>query len=181
MEKYYLIIDIEATCWSDRNQHRGESEIIEIGYALLSPDKTLVMNEGLFVRPQRNPILSEFCKTLTSIKQEDVESAPTFIDTMEILHQRVCAQTDSSIEDCLFVSWGDYDRNQFKRDCDFHRYPYPFGEHFNIKNAFASKYNTGRIGMDEALKFLNFKLMGTHHRGKDDALNISRIFLEYLG
>ena len=32
----YLIVDLEATCWKSREEHRSENEIIEIGSVVVS-------------------------------------------------------------------------------------------------------------------------------------------------
>ena len=58
----YLIIDLEATCWERGAGHYGENEIIEIGATVIGDDYEIVKEIQQFVRPVRNPILSEFCK-----------------------------------------------------------------------------------------------------------------------
>lgn len=178
----YLIIDVEATCWEkgfSKDGKGNQHEIIEIGLAILSPDKVLLHNEGWFVRPILHPELSEFCKTLTSISQSDVDTAQKFPEVMRQVEGMITEVTGQSIKECLFVSWGDYDRNQFESDCTLHTYPYPFGNHFNLKRDFMNKYSLKRAGVKRALEKLNLSFQGTHHRGVDDAMNISRIFREY--
>jgi len=71
----YLIIDLEATCWERNEGHYGENEIIEMGAIVVDDDYEIIGEIQRFARPVRNPILSEFCKKLTSIKQSDVDSA----------------------------------------------------------------------------------------------------------
>ena len=81
-----------------------------------------------------------------------------------------------------WASYGDYDRRQFERQCNEQNIPYPFGPtHLNVKNLFAIVYNLKReIGMDAALKHLELDIIGTHHRGHDDAQNIARIVSSLL-
>ena len=76
-----------------------------------------------------------------------------------------------------WLSYGDYDRNQFQKDCRAANVPYPFGDsHINIKRLAAMLYGWGEeVGMPEALKRLNIKHEGIHHRGGDDARNIAAI------
>jgi inhibitor of KinA sporulation pathway (predicted exonuclease) len=38
----------------------------------------------------------------------------------------------------------------------------------------------GQTALDEALKRFNLTLEGTHHRGKDDAYNIAKIYAAHL-
>jgi hypothetical protein len=77
--KYYLVIDLEATCDAERPMPRNETEIIEIG-ALLCDGQTLCPEAEFqtFVRPVRHPRLTPFCVELTTIRQSDVDGAPTF-------------------------------------------------------------------------------------------------------
>ena len=70
----YIIVDLEATCWENRSD--GKNEIIEIGAVKVNDDQEIVSEYQQFVKPLKNPILSEFCKELTSIQQTDVENAP---------------------------------------------------------------------------------------------------------
>ena len=54
-------------------------ETIEIGAVLVDNVRVEVVDElDLFVRPVRHPALSDFCKDLTSIRQEDVDAADPF-------------------------------------------------------------------------------------------------------
>lgn len=56
-----------------------QMETIEIGLVLIDLETLEVVDEfQRFVRPQINPILTDFCKELTSIHQTDVDSAATY-------------------------------------------------------------------------------------------------------
>jgi len=169
----YLIVDVEATCWEREDIRQQESEIIEIGAVLFDAEKRKSVREfQSFIRPVRNPVLSDFCKQLTSIKQGDVDSAPVFQDVINTLKEQILYQYDY-----FFASWGEYDRKQFIRDCEYHHIEYPFGEdHLNLKKLFAKKYSRKPCGMTIALDMLNISMEGIHHRGIDDARNITKIF-----
>lgn len=168
----YLVIDVEATCWQGIPGKMKESEIIEIGAVLYDHDQAAVLTEfQSFVKPIRNPILSEFCISLTSITQEEVDNAPEFPEAMGQLQDRILNHYIP-----IFASWGEYDREQFERDCAYHHLPYPFGDqHLNVKRRFAEKHNRKPCGMKHALRMLGMDIEGTHHRGIDDARNIVRI------
>lgn len=179
----FLIIDLEATCWQgpESEAHVNENEIIEIGLAIVSSTNVLVWRGGWFVRPVVNPILSEFCKQLTSISQTDVDSA----DPLKVVLSRLAAQVQEStgvpVHECVFVSWGNYDRNQFKRDCARLEVDCPFGPHVNLKQEFLKKHHLKRAGVPTALGVVDLSFEGTHHRGADDAVNIARIFIRDFG
>lgn len=172
-EDYYLIIDLEATC-TDRDEFpRDEMEIIEIGALVMDSRAFEVKSEfQSFVRPVRNPRLTEFCASLTSITQQQVDEAPPFTDVMAEMVRWM-----APFDDLLFCSWGDYDRKQFEKDCHFHGVAYPFGErHLNVKAAFSAAMNQRRrFGLSRALGRLGLKFAGTPHRGIDDARNIARV------
>ena len=82
----------------------------------------------------------------------------------------------------LFASFGDYDAQQFERNCAAFGISYPFGPtHLNVKNLAAVAYGWSReVGMSEALKRAGLPLEGTHHRGGDDAWNIAGLLCQLL-
>jgi inhibitor of KinA sporulation pathway (predicted exonuclease) len=172
---YYLIVDLEATCSDDGSIPRHEMEIIEIGAVMLNRKTWEIDSEfQQFIQPVRNPQLTKFCTQLTSIRQEDVDQAPIFIEAISRFKDWIY----SSFNNYIFCSWGDYDKNQFVQDCKFHNVPYPFGtEHINIKKEFSEYLGVSkRFGMAQALEHLGMELIGTHHRGIDDARNIAAIY-----
>jgi inhibitor of KinA sporulation pathway (predicted exonuclease) len=122
----------------------------------------------IFIKPILNPTLTTFCKTLTTITQKDVDEAVGYKEALENFKNWY-----SRYDDFLFCSWGDYDRNQFKLDSALHNVAYPFSEeHLNIKKAFAKVQGVKPCGLDEALNHVGLELVGTHHRGIDDARNM---------
>jgi inhibitor of KinA sporulation pathway (predicted exonuclease) len=181
---HYLVIDLEATC-DDRQAGDGkgavppkEMEIIEIGAVLCDAETLAPVGElQTFVRPVRHPRLTPFCTQLTSIRQADVDGAPRFPEAIDLLRDFVAGRG------ALFCSWGDYDRRQFQQDARFHRVSLPFGDrHLNVKKRFSAELGTEeRFGMAGALRRVGLPLVGTHHRGIDDARNIARLLPWSLG
>jgi inhibitor of KinA sporulation pathway (predicted exonuclease) len=181
---HYLVIDLEATC-DDRQSADGgatvpphEMEIIEIG-AVLADAGTLepVAELQTFIQPVRHPLLTPFCTRLTSITQDDVSNAKGFREAIADLARFIGGR------DALFCSWGDYDRRQFEQDARFHHVKLPFGDrHLNLKKRFSEGLGTThRFGMAAALERVGLPLVGTHHRGIDDARNIARLLPWCLG
>lgn len=173
---YYLVIDMEATCCDQRSFPQGEMEIIEIGAVMADARSLQPIDEfGCFVRPVRNPMLTEFCTELTSITQQQVDGADGFRDVLGRLLEWAAQYPNH-----LFCSWGDYDRKQFARDCSFHRVRPPFDDHLNLKRRFAERMGLRKPeGMRGALRRVGLPLEGTHHRGIDDARNIASL-LPYI-
>ncbi len=129
-----------------------------------------------FVKPEINQELSEFCKNLTSISQENVDNSKSFNQSIREFEQWVL----STSEDIYLGSWGFYDKKQILKECSIKKYSGQvislLDRHISIKHQFSKIKNIKPCRMDAALKMLGIQLEGTHHRGIDDAKNISKIF-----
>jgi inhibitor of KinA sporulation pathway (predicted exonuclease) len=167
-----LIIDLEATC--EENNKTFYNEIIEIGCCLTNGEFKPIDIWWSFVKPTINPKLSVFCQKLTSIEQKQVDNAQTLNYVINNMTSWLMSK-NLDYDKILFCSWGDYDKNQFQRECNRKNVIYPFKNHLNVKNYFAEKFSVKPCGVQKALALLNMKFEGTHHRGKDDAVNIARI------
>ena len=169
---HYLVIDFEATCCDRGSVPRHGMEIIEFGIVMTDAAFRVVDEFQSFVKPVRHPVLTPFCTELTSIRQQDVDSALTFpacVDAFKTWLYRY--------RNFVFCSWGDYDRNQLQQDCDFHRIPNPISApHRNVKRLFSERQGLGKkYGLAEAVARSGLSFTGTHHRGIDDARNIARL------
>lgn len=166
-----LIVDLEATCWENEPPKGQQSEILEIGYALVNLDTGEVeKNAGIIIRPSKSTV-SPFCTSLTTITPE---MASKGVDIDIAIHRMT--NHLGSLKKYPLVSWGDYDvkmlRKTFPRD-------YPFADrHLNLKLVWALvSGHPKEVGMETALKVENIPLDGTHHRGVDDARNIAKLAL----
>ena len=172
----YIVIDLEATCW-DAPTSLARMEIIEIGAVRLASAAGPVVDEfARFVKPVVERELSPFCRELTSIRQEDVDRAETFVQVFPELRAWIGAAPFT------WCSWGAYDLQQLKQDCARHGLPFPveFERHVNLKKVFAKQRRIKSCGMAAALKIAGLPLSGTHHRGIDDARNIAQLAIGIL-
>ena len=172
----YIIVDLEATCWEGRS-NTDRMEIIEIGAVILESSHGPVVEEfSAFVKPVIEPMLSDYCKRLTSISQADIDKADDFKTVFPRFIDWIGAQPFT------LCSWGNYDLKQFRVDCERHNIPLPesFLRHINLKQEFANLKRIKPCGMAKALNILDIKLEGTHHRGIDDARNIAKIAVRIL-
>jgi inhibitor of KinA sporulation pathway (predicted exonuclease) len=171
--KYFLIIDLEATCCDQQSIPRNEMETIEIGAVILDATSLKVVDEfSTFIKPIRHPKLTPFCTSLTSIKQSDVDQAPTYPEAISSFKEWLYQYSEF-----LFCSWGDYDKSQLEQDSSYHNLPFPIGApHLNIKVRFSENQGLKKkFGMAQALSRCKLKLEGVHHRGIDDARNMARM------
>jgi len=178
----YVVVDLEATCWDGRDDRylqvhqRDESQIIEIGAVLVDSETFETINEfSTFVKPTKHTELSEFCHELTSIKQTDVNDAPTFVEA----YKEFIAWT-GDLNEIALCSWGRYDHNQLVRECREHELESPSWTPINIKEEFSAwNYCHGRSkkgrGLGKAIRMLGLSFSGTAHRGIDDARNAARV------
>jgi inhibitor of KinA sporulation pathway (predicted exonuclease) len=165
-----VVVDLETTCWEKRERDRI-MEVIEIGVCLLDISSgEISARQSILIRPVYS-VVSEFCTKLTTLTQEVVETGIGFREACVKLEDEY--QTKKRV----WASYGDFDRHQFERECRLKNIPYPFGSrHINVKSLFAIKHRlTEEIEMDKALALLGLELMGTQHRGVDDAYHVARI------
>jgi inhibitor of KinA sporulation pathway (predicted exonuclease) len=171
-----LVVDVEATCWLGDPPEGQQSEIIEIGIAALDAGSLRIQQcDDILVKPTKSEV-SAYCSELTTLTAEQVARGVTFAEACRVLKKRYQAQ------ECTWASWGDFDRNQFERQCRLQSVAYPFGKtHLNVKNLFALAHGLpGEVGMEEAMEKMELILEGTHHRAHHDAKNIARLLIGLL-
>jgi len=174
--KTLVIFDLEATCWENRALH--VSEIIEIGAVRIEKETGNIIDTfDVFVKPRLNPILSEYCTNLTSIRQQDVDLGYDFVPATFQFNEYLDKYDDEYI-----MSWGYYDKNQLLREstdknADISKLETKLlNKHLNAKNQFAHIMGRKRCGIMKALNILKLDFEGTHHRGIDDCENVARIY-----
>lgn len=174
--KYFIILDLEATCWEGKGTK--PNEIIEIGAVCIDENKNRCGEFATFVKPTVHTQLSAFCTQLTSITQQQVDAAPLFPDALQAFQAWIAGFGDTYV----LCSWGFYDKAQFNGDCLLHKLDTAW-----LKNHISLKHQHGTIcklqrpmGMSGALRYEKLQLEGTHHRGIDDARNIAKIFLKHF-
>lgn len=171
MDTNILVVDIEATCWNDKEEAaKNTSEIIEIGACLLNT-KTLLpgKKDGIFIRPVVSSV-SKFCTELTTITQKQLDDFAVGFD-----YGCNMLEKDFDSKKSIWASYGGYDKTMFEKQCYRMNIAYPFMQHhINVKDMVLLA--TGKsMGMASALKYFGLNLVGTHHRGVDDAYNIANI------
>ena len=185
--RYLYCVDLEATC-----DEVGESEsprplavvpdqmeTIEIGLVVIDLETLEIVDEfQRFVRPQINPLLTDFCKELTSIQQADVDNARTYVEVGQELGAFIAQYPNAA-----WASWGDYYARQLGRDAGFIGCPALLSglPHFNARKWHKGLYDNQPKGLKQTVEAMGLAWQGTYHRGIDDARNVASIVKEMLG
>jgi len=175
------IIDLEATCWEDKEKQWRYSEIIEIGCALIDVQKAeIIDNRSIYVFPtqQVGMPISEYCTKLTGITTNLLmKRGKTLIEAIAELKKHYPTGK-------TWMSWGAYDQNQLLKECKAKSIEFPFrmGYHVNAKNLFGlvRKDKGKSVGLAKAMELFDLKFEGRQHSGKDDAYNIARVVCKLL-
>lgn len=173
---FKLIVDFEATCSKDQEDFpREDMEIIEIGAVIFDENWGERGRYQTFIQPAKHKQLTLFCKELTTIQQENVDSAEPFQVVIPAFQKWV----DETVgrNDYKFYSWGGFDKNILKRQCSELKVQgiTMIKYHSNIKEGFAKYHRVKPMGVGAALKHMRMKFEGTPHRALDDAINIARL------
>lgn len=171
---HWLVIDLEATT-DEGGWPVEEMEIIEIGASLVGADGHERDHFQRFVRPQRRPCLTSFCRELTHISQSDIDGAAA-LPQVWTQFERWLAQHAPRLSG--WSSWGDYDRRQLEQECRQQRLHNPLADvaHLNLKQAFAQARQLRRpVGLHSALQLAGLQFQGQQHRALIDARNTARL------
>lgn len=184
--RYLYCVDLEATCdeFGESESRRplavvpDQMETIEIGLVVIDLETLEVVDEfQRFVRPQINPILTDFCKQLTSIQQADVDGAGIYMEVGQELGAFIAQYPNAA-----WASWGDYDARQLTRDAGLAGCPSLLEDlpHFNARKWHAGLYDDRPKSLKQTVESLGLVWQGIYHRGIDDARNVASIIKEML-
>lgn len=171
---HWLVIDLEATT-DDGGWPLPEMEIIEIGASLVNRTGREVDYFQRFVRPQRRPLLTPFCRELTHISQADIDSAAPLAMVWPQF-ERWLVQHQPHLQG--WVSWGDYDRRQLEQAWQEQQIDSVLANipHINLKQRFAHARQLKRpLGLNGALQLAGMQFSGVQHRALEDARNTARL------
>ena len=171
---HWLVIDLEATT-DEGGWPVTEMEIIEIGATLVDRKGREVDHFQRFVRPQRRPLLTPFCRELTHITQANIDAAQPLSEVWASF-ERWLGQHHTGLEG--WVSWGDYDRKQLLQEWQRLQLDSVLSNvpHMNLKQRFAKVRRLERpLGLNGALQLAGLQFTGQQHRALEDARNTARL------
>ncbi len=174
----FIVFDLEATCWNGSSMGKA-SEIIEIGAIRMNGYGEITGEYNRFVKPILNPLLSPYCRELTSIEQNDIDRAKTFDIVIDEFKDWMGLYDG---DDYLLCSWGAFDKKMLVHDCELHHLESDWAkEHIDLKWQYKQLKKLPKpYGLKKAVEKNGFEFEGIHHRAISDAYNLSKIFAEYL-
>jgi len=174
--KTIIIFDLEATCWERETctpaellKQQNEMEVIEIGAVKVDAEYNILDQFQIFCKPKLNPILTDFCKTLTSIKQEDVDNAVSFEEAYK-LFQKWSSGTSK------YIAWGAYDNRQIEKQLIREGINLkPLKPYYNGKEIIREWLGYKGKGLGKELQRYNIPFEGERHRAINDAIMTSKL------
>ena len=157
---------------------KGVQEVIEIGAFKVNQYGEVLESFNRFIKPTVNPFLSGFCQRLTKISQGDVNRANTFPRVSQDFQEWI----DIYNGDYLLCSWGKFDIQLLRNDCDLHNLEKEWLEyHTNLKQQYHEiKGIVKYTGLKNTTQREGFEFTGIHHRAISDAENLAKIFIKYI-
>jgi len=189
---FIIILDFESTCWKDRS-NGFMNEIIEFPAVLLDLSNGEIVDKfQQYVKPSQHKILSDFCKQLTGITQEQVDSGVSIRQCLQLfdgwvkkvmvernitfkLHPTSTSTNSTLIaKKCVFATWTDWDLNVcLKYECK--RKAIPYASYLkcwiDLKKTYKDFYDRPPKGLSNAMEELGLHFKGRQHSGIDDATN----------
>ncbi|XBI17185.1 hypothetical protein VPH35_059291 [Triticum aestivum] len=179
---FFVVVDFEATCVKDARIF--PQEIIEFPAVLV--DGATGRIESAFrryVRPKHHPVLTQFCRELTGIRQEDVDGGVELGEALW-MHDSWLKAATAGAGSLAVVTWGDWDcRTMLESECRFKGIEKPsyFDRWINLRVPFqAALGGGGRVTLQEAVRAAGLDWEGRLHCGLDDARNTARLLVELM-
>jgi inhibitor of KinA sporulation pathway (predicted exonuclease) len=151
---------------------KNKREIIEIG-AVKIQNGEIVDKFQCFVKPQKNTVLTEYCKQLTHIQQEDVDNAESIKEALDKFIEWV--------NNATLASWGDFDTEIVNKELhklkSFKNVELCF---INIKRVYLALFKLpSKSSLIECLRKEKITFDGNQHRAYDDAYNTYLIYKKH--
>ncbi|CAI4231851.1 unnamed protein product [Auanema sp. JU1783] len=185
---YLVTIDFECTCQMANYDY--PHEIIQFPAVLIEMESLSIIDTfDSFVKPDINPILDPFCTSLCGITQENVDSAPSFTEVVNLFYKWLGKHNlGKGGHKFAFVVDGYHDFWKFLQFKFFslgERMPTLFRSYINMRKTFEQKVailqrGRGKTGIENMLEHYKLDFDGKLHNGLDDARNMARICIEMI-
>jgi inhibitor of KinA sporulation pathway (predicted exonuclease) len=175
-------MDLELTCWPDSVRTgwadpRRPPEVLEVGLALYDLRAgEPVATFSTVVRPALNPVLSDYCRTLLTITQADVDAAPPL---PRVVQDIVSWERAAGVNGAPTCTWCTIDRAWLRDDAARSGAPDPFDgrPHVNVSSLLLASLGerSDHVPPRDAMTArLGLPPVANRHRALADALDLAR-------
>lgn len=175
--QFYVALDFEATCRD--GELMKPQEIIQFPAVLIDGYTFQVLDTfNKFVKPQITPVLTDFCKTLTGISQEEVDKGVPFSVALSQFQEWL--QSHGLFHNFTVVTWGNWDLMcMLPAQCDLIGVAVPWC----LRTWCNLKYVVNRVAgihpkvnfKDVVTQYFQLPWIGTAHNGLHDSLNVCQL------
>ncbi|XP_063221385.1 ERI1 exoribonuclease 2-like isoform X2 [Bacillus rossius redtenbacheri] len=189
---YLIVVDFESTCWEGNRSGWRRPEIIEFPAVLLNLSSGDVEDEfQQYVSPSENQKLSEFCKTLTGITQQQVDDGVPLATCLVLFNRWILQLSEqkklvihkqvndvNGEKSCTFVTWSDWDFSScLHNECRRKQISKPeiFNKWIDLRAIYREFYKRSPKGLRGALHEVGLAFEGREHSGLHDARNTAHL------
>ena len=174
---FYVVLDFEATCKD--GDLMTPQEIIQFPAVLVDGFSFQVLDTfNTFVKPAYSPVLTDFCKSLTGITQEEVDKGVPFSRALAQFQEWL--QSHRLYHNFTVITWGNWDLMcMLPAQCDLSKISVPWC----LRTWCNLKYVINRVvgihpkvGCKEVVtEYFKLPWIGTAHNGLHDSLNVAQL------
>ncbi len=176
--KQYVFFDFEMLC-SNRGMPFANMEGIRLGAVKYNLETKEIAYFDRFIKPKQSKPLSQFCKSLTQINDEDLATANQF----PVVFQDFVSWVDD-INQSRFFSWSVNDLLRLELDASSYDFPQAIitnikERYIDFQAIFTKRVSKTNLSVENALALYQLRFEGEKHNPMFDAYNTLRIFLAF--
>jgi inhibitor of KinA sporulation pathway (predicted exonuclease) len=176
--KFYVFFDFEMLC-SDQGMPYSEMEAIRLGAVKYNLESETLSYFDRFIKPINTNPLSNFCKKLTGIRDEQLMQADSFPVVFEEFLSWV-----GGVKRTQFFSWSKSDLTRLILDAGNHDLPETTirkieERYIDLQAVFAKRVSKTTVSVENALALYGLSFNGQPHHPMYDALNTFRIYSSF--
>lgn len=174
-----IFFDVEMNC-NDSKKNKAMWEAVSIGAVKFSDNGKISDTFYSLIKPSKQSTLSDRCKDITRLSQDDIDNALGFKEAMSNFSIWV------GDKPTIFVSWGREDIKVLKKDDKYNGFRLPIinrmrKKYIDFQKEFCYYYldTKNMISLIKALELYNLTFDGNQHNALDDTINLVNIYINY--
>lgn len=177
--KQFIFFDFEMLC-SNTGMAFENMEAIRLGAVKYDLETEDITYFDRYIKPECTEPLTEFCKQLTGIADEDLAESSNFKDVFEEFLTWV-----GGIKKNRYFSWSSSDLFRLKLDAQRHDIPLRTikkmeQRYIDFQAIFKKRVSKEHMSVEDALALYGLSFIGEKHNPMYDAYNTLNIYLHFL-